>query len=290
MIYIGVMRKKGERTMKYKILLLVILLAALPFLPSCSESLNSEDDFYFDGDENYYQFADEQQTDFDNPDYDEDAMMMYPELYSETEEYDNSDPYKAVVSDYYNYVQTLKLSDYDMNWYRYALLDIDGNGVDELLLSKGITVVGQDENGSDAGEKTQVYCKIYTIRNGEAWLVLSDGAPFPETDIRASEVFTQFGGTALRERTILSNGVLRVDDSTSPDCPSYCYFRYQDGFTQYIEQLAGNGDEYFCFYDVKGESKREAVSEEQFYYLKAEIEDGAGIADIEWQPLERYGQ
>lgn len=202
-----------------------------------------------------------------------------------------NDPYKDIISDYYSFVLTLGRPDRALDYYQYALLDIDGNGTQELLLSRELEVIRQDEEAAATNlEKSQTYCKIYTVQDGETRLVLSEGTPFPESSPRASDLFTQFGGMTLRERAVLSNGVLRVDEGTHPDFPSYCYFKFQNGSVQYLEQLSRYGNEFIRFYDLNGEGKQEIITKNEFESRRNEIEDGAEVIIINWQPLESYGQ
>ncbi|GEM_PF-5875031 len=185
---------------------------------------------------------------------------------------DENDPYVSVIKEYYQLILDESTDVLDtLEYYKYALIDIDGDGVKELLLSSSHSYETRKGNYMFVEH-------IFTIKDGNIFEVKIPNSQFPN--------WYYLGGMGVDNREVLSNGLIRI--TMGPHC---CYFRYLKGTLTYVEDFVVNGNEFKHFYpDTKGTRQLENVSKEDFERLKLEVEDGAEVVDLNWQPLESYGK
>ena len=195
------------------------------------------------------------------------------------------DPYAQIIKDLYEELAQSVSAEYNYQYTKFALYDIDGDGTQELLLSNWYAMWGyrepefENEYESDEIGKTGIlFNRFYYISNGKAVEMpvlngLWDGAAGPT------------GG-----RDLLTNGVIRLYGG-SPNYTSYAYFRYANGELSLLRVLR-------CFADTGrwlvtwdgDQSTRTKITEAEFNRLRAEIEGDAQVVEIDWKPLESYGR
>ncbi len=175
--------------------------------------------------------------------------------------------YDRIIEDYKRPIQTLS------NLY-YALYDIDGNGIEELLLGEEYVIGGiQNVEPGEPYEEGVTFFHIYTIQDGVA----------VEQDLRL-----WWCGETLLERSILSNGLVRA--SGRIENPSYCYFKFVDGKLEYQESLSTEGGKYAYVYDDNGNEVEKEITKTEFDRLREEIENGAQPVEINWKRIDEYGK
>ncbi len=163
----------------------------------------------------------------------------------------------------------------------YAYCDIDSDGTEELLLGSNATLWGyENEFLNQSCEEKTVLNQIYTAIDRKA----------QEITCQPVWRWKSYFAECLGGRDILSNGIIRYYGGT-PDYISYAYFRYSDGKLEFIKalmsyEIAGT----WVVVDNQGEDLKEKISEDEFERIKSEIEDGADVVDINWQPLENRGK
>ncbi len=161
----------------------------------------------------------------------------------------------------------------------YSLYDINGDGVEELLLAcyEPFRNVG-DGNSSFAF----VNDAIYTIKDGKA-----------ETLFENKSALYDF-----LERTIYTNGVIRTK-SNDPYEPSYSYFRITDGGKELIASVIYDPPSVNIWFDPakyehvfyeNGEIIEETITAEEFHRIRAELEKDLVPVELDWHPLETYAQ
>lgn len=161
----------------------------------------------------------------------------------------------------------------------YSLYDINGDGVEELLLAcyEPFRNVG-DGNSSFAF----VNDAIYTIKDGKA-----------ETLFENKSAWYDF-----LERTIYTNGVIRTK-SNDPYEPSYSYFRITDGGKELIASVIYDPPSVNIWFDPakyehvfyeNGEIIEETITAEEFHRIRAELEKDLVPVELDWHPLETYAQ
>jgi len=202
---------------------------------------------------------------------------------------DESDPYSYVVKAYYEFVQNFGLyygnesqcmnlvQGFEMQPHMgfedidhyilpgvvlyYALYDINGDGVEELLLSV---------------DGIQLF-EIYTIRNGIA--------------IQQMQL-----PTAHNKLSICTNGTVVVSHDRKGHFADI-YYQFKDGLLQYCTTIGGernyaNLDDdhvnYHQFHEETwGYDDRVRISEKEYLRIKNLYDDGQEIA-LDWQPLWTY--
>lgn len=172
----------------------------------------------------------------------------------------------------------------------YCLYDIDGNGVEELLLAS-------DQPYDYWGEENKAYGfsndSIYTVK---------DSKPI---ELKATESYHEFGtgvlGYSCYDRTIYTNGVIRSEFGNKYE-PSYGYVRLVDGELTEPELLEyEKGEPYWGMYSnvpyeyrhcyVKdGQGQTDIVTALEYMQRKAEIEKDLVPVELDWRPLEEYGK
>ena len=163
----------------------------------------------------------------------------------------------------------------------YVLYDIDGNGIEELLLGSKMILWGYESGFSNQARVEEVVLnQLFTTIDQEPQEII----------YQPSWRWNNYFAESLGGRDILSNGIIRYYGGT-PDYISYAYFRYSNGKLAFIKalmsyEIAGT----WVVVDNQGNDLREKISKEEFDRMKSEIEDGADVVKINWQPLESYGQ
>ncbi len=198
------------------------------------------------------------------------------------------DPYSKFIKDkyedFYNFQMEHDPEDFKSSvWYGaeayYFLYDIDGNGVDELLLGdwKRITDYHDD---SQAPYKILI-THIYTVENGEIINLIDPTC------------YWWSGASYMLDRCLLSNGLIR-QASENKDNPSYAYFHIQEGKLvlkcslnvflneDYSNQFAYN--EKNDGYDFK------EITEEEYIRLRDEANGDAEVVEINWKRIDEYGR
>ena len=173
---------------------------------------------------------------------------------------DENDPYSIIAADIIN-----GLIDDDrldgLNDTFYALYDIDGNGIEELLMGNGRGVYGK------------FLYDMYTIQDGIA--VKQDF--WADSDEQPSPV-------------ILENGTIRSERNDQGEL-YYYYHRFVDGKLKLqlmlIDNTYYNENEYFYFYDFIG---RTPTTKDEFNRMRAEMEGDGQVVKLKWKPLRKYGR
>lgn len=177
-----------------------------------------------------------------------------------------NDPYSSVVKELYDEVLSHSI---DMNYdfiseQHFALYDVDGNGVNELLL------------GVEMWEDGEITLhSICAIQNGVAMKPISlwtdDDSPVVLFD----------NATIMTKRA--SDNERRIT-----------YYRFEDGELKYQTGLR-YGDDYSLEYDDGEYYRRESgeyipITKEEFDRVKQEMEGDGQVVELDWKPLAEYGQ
>lgn len=188
------------------------------------------------------------------------------------------DPYAQIIKTRYETIAQNVAAEYFYEGVKYALYDIDGDGVQELLLSKWYSKWGyayESEYDSDEiGKEGIIFDRFYYISNGKA----------VEMPVLNGLWYDAAGPTGGRD--ILSNGVIRLYGGT-PNYTSYAYFRYSNGELEFINALMHYKS---TGYFLDSENRSTPITEEEFNRMRAEIEGDAQVVEIDWKPLESYGR
>jgi len=148
----------------------------------------------------------------------------------------------------------------------YALYDINGDGVKELLLGAG----------NDYG--TELF-DIYTIRNGVAGQLLSNA-------------------TKISRMSIFKNGTVRISGGKMGYYHDN-YYRFKDGQLRQCLSLPfregwTSGDEELAFVYFKNDTddnrNEVQISQEEYERLKHEYEGNGREVEISWRPVAEYGK
>lgn len=163
----------------------------------------------------------------------------------------------------------------------YAFCDIDGNGSEELLFGSKKILWGYESGFlSQAPVEKIVLDQLYTTIDQKVQEIIY------QPTWRWNNYFAE----SLGGRDILSNGIIRYYGGTS-DYISYAYFRYSNGELEFIKalmsyEIAGT----WAVVDNQGNDLREKISKDEFERMRAEIEDGAEVVELDWHPLIEYGK
>lgn len=152
----------------------------------------------------------------------------------------------------------------------YSLYDIDGNGVDELILGdwKRIT---NDSEAHNPPRKILI-SSVYTIENGK--VVKQDSSVWWNDDY-------------IWDRVLLSNGLIRTTLGDK-ETPSYSYLGFENGKLKLECAVYYMSDRYFRIYDSIVEE--EEITKEEYERLRKEAEGDAEVVEINWKRIDEYGK
>ena len=191
------------------------------------------------------------------------------------------DPYESVIKSKIDDLSKGAGSKQLLNNHYYSLYDIDNDGTKELLFGTKMILWGYEGVLSNQERVEEIVLnQLY---------VTIDQKP-QEIVYQPTWRWNNYFAESLGGRDILSNGIIRYYGGT-PDYISYAFFRYSNGELDFIKalmsyEIAGT----WVVVDNQGSDLREKISKEEFDCIKSEIEDGANVVNINWQPLESYGQ
>ncbi len=202
---------------------------------------------------------------------------------------DPDDPYSYTIKEKYDYVIN-KLS--DPNYYHYAFYDVDGNGIEELLIGEPY-VVGGIDNVEPPYEFTIMINELYTIENEE--VVKKDIMPW-------------WMNLSIFERTVLDNGLIRYVAGTAEKL-NYLYLSFDD--SEFVFQELGYYDEDLMYrfitpemiakintdktgfdreYELFLKAEEKEITAEEFERMRAEIEGDAKPVELKWKNIDEYGR
>lgn len=191
------------------------------------------------------------------------------------------DPYESTIKSKIAELSKSAESKQLLNNNYYSLYDIDNDGTKELLFGTKMILWGYEGvlSNQERAEEIVLNQLFVTI----------DQKP-QEIVYQPSWRWNNYFAESLGGRDILSNGIIRYYGGT-PDYISYAFFRYSNGELDFIKalmsyEIAGT----WVVVDNQGNDLREKISKEEFDRMKSEIEDGADVVNINWQPLESYRQ
>jgi len=141
----------------------------------------------------------------------------------------------------------------------YAFYDIDGNGVNELLI------------GAETYDGKAIM-SIFTTQNGAA--VRQEAWP---------GYMAQFPCWHLLYR----NGTIRYE-GTDEGSRGYGYFRFENGELKRLPGLSVKSGEYFRY--AEDGITTIPISKEEFDRVQREMEGDGQIVELDWKPLAEYGQ
>ncbi|MCR4616340.1 MAG: hypothetical protein K5756_09360, partial [Clostridiales bacterium] len=193
-----------------------------------------------------------------------------------------NDPYCRVIREYYQLVldESSDAQD-DLNYFKYMLYDIDGDGTKELLLSGIKARENPEEN------KNIILKHIFTIKDGSAYEVKLPTDQFSEEDRPDLTKITNF--------TVYTNGLIAVSMKRN-----LYYLRYKQGTLTYVKDLVYKASEtdnsyeyHYKYYGPDENGKRqfiEEISEADAINLRQNLQQGSGWIEYVWLPLESYGR
>ncbi len=160
----------------------------------------------------------------------------------------------------------------------YFIYDIDGNGVDDLIMGdwKRITIDVDDHNPP----KEIMVSSIYTIENGQ--VVKKDSS--------------WWNDDYLWESAVLSNGLIRQKIGIE-EYPSIVYFDFRDGNLSFMYGLVyypPSANETVGVYEYFSENNNiyfeEEITKEEFERLRDEANGDAEVVEINWKRIDEYGR
>ena len=166
------------------------------------------------------------------------------------------DPYSFIIQDYYQAMNDKP----SVSTYQYFLYDIDGNGIQELLL-------GLENYGLDC---------VYTIQNGVA------------VQQRALLVDMVENSPPI----LFSNGTIKMDNAVSEqvlfgDYLRYYYFRFEDGELKRYATLMTDGERFGCSFAT---ADGDIIPKAEFDRVQKEFEGDGQTVELDWKPLAEYGR
>lgn len=196
------------------------------------------------------------------------------------------DPYSVFIKEWYEEIYEAQkgegaeyFSEFDkhaLDVY-YFIYDIDGNGVDELILGDWKSVTNKVEDHSAPQEI--MISRIYTIENGEA----------------VKQFSFWWSDDFLWETVLLSNGLIRQSTGFE-DYPSYVYFCLENGKLElkygiyYTEDRYGNRSYSYVDEGENGKIIDEEITKEEFERLRDEANGDAAVVEINWKRIDEYGK
>ncbi len=204
------------------------------------------------------------------------------------------DPYSYVVKEEYDrtleYYSKFPEMDFKSEYY-YFIYDINGDGIEELLIGSPI-LVGGGELEEHRFETEIMIEEIYTIIDDKAVGLATMSVWRPDSSF---------------ERTILDNGFVRYVGGT-PECLSYLYMKYEGSEMMFYELINQGSEWYYSYLASRNalanempipalenelyqqKAKRKEITPEEFDRLRAEIEGDAKPVEIEWKNIDQYGR
>lgn len=198
------------------------------------------------------------------------------------------DPYSYMIKEKYEKIvrrfQEEDISDYFSEFDKYAdncyffLYDIDGNGIDELILGDW-KLITNDREDSDAPQKITI-SSIYTIKDGQ---------------VVEQSVHPWWDNEVLWDRVILTNGLIRTGTGYK-DYPSYSYLGFENGefglkySISYLGDGKGNKRYKKIYRNDNGEYVEEIITKEIFEQLRDEADGDSEIVEIKWKRIDEYGR
>ena len=159
-----------------------------------------------------------------------------------------------IISPYQNQLDKL-------NGQYYALYDIDGNGIEELLWSMDVY-----------GGKS--FNSIFTIQNGVV--------------VEVNEFFSAYRFPEQASQTLLfRNGIIRSDNNHE-GVPRYNYYRFEDGKIKPLTAIFTVNGDYYSLDPVTGDEM--TITKREFDRLQKEMEGDGQIVELDWKPLAEYGR
>ena len=205
---------------------------------------------------------------------------------------DPKDPYSYVIKEKYDEFGEWYGKDGERPIQHYFLYDIDGNGIEELLIGTPY-VVGGIDNVEPPYESRIMLKEIYTIKNGEV--------------VELSTV-SWWDEMFIFDKEILNNGLIcyisvfedeydyfywSLDDTEmvfrelSSDEGKYTY-RYLNN--EMIKEINSDKTGINLEMELYRRAKVKEITPEEFDRLRAEIEGDAKPVEIEWKNIEQYGR
>ena len=169
-----------------------------------------------------------------------------------------NDPYSSIIKDRYDLLFDESIYAYGRY---YALHDIDGDGINELLL------------GYEAWDGKISLLAVYAIQNDEA---MRQEAFYTDPEYPVQSMIFQNG-------TIGSSG-------ENDDEAFFAYYRFTEGELALLPDLiaaqANSETEYFLA--KKGE--KTSISKAEYDRVKEEMEGDGQVVELDWKPLAEYGR
>ena len=203
------------------------------------------------------------------------------------------DPYAPVIEELYAQYARYETAEVALTTQKYAFYDIDGNGIDELLISTQFPRWGGIDipNGQNSAlyQTAETWGRIYTISDGKL------------TEAPTNESLFWDSFDALGGRIIFTNGVV-CEYGGTPEHTSYIYHHFENGEVQFLKGLSNSDvpknpddpddleDTFWKFENEKDPFDKEQITEEEFERMKAEIEGGAEVVELDWHPIIEYGK
>ena len=160
----------------------------------------------------------------------------------------------------------------------YFIYDIDGNGVDELILGDWKAITNDIEDYF--APKKIVISSVYTLENGE--LVKQETHPWWNDEV-------------LWDRVILSNGLIRTSIGIE-DSHSHSYLEFKNGSLKLKYAIYYKGDGYgnryyeIIYPDNNNNYIQEKITKEEFERLHDEANGDAEVVEINWKRIDEYGR
>ncbi len=190
------------------------------------------------------------------------------------------DPYSVFIKERYEKIYEAQkaegvehFSEFDkhsLNCY-YFLYDIDGNGVDELILGDQKRIGGDIED-PDPPKKIMINT-IYTLKDG---------------NLIEHDLFNWWLNESYLDTSILSNGVFKKTCGAEKyNCSLYLSF--SDDKTTFKETLIVLDDGQYAYNETPlGDDIY--ISEEEYNRKKQELESNAEPIEINWKRIDEYGR
>ena len=209
----------------------------------------------------------------------ENTIGIQPEISTVVIKTDPNDLYSYFIKDRYEKIyeaQKSEGSDFFTDFDKHALdvfyfiYDIDGNGVDELIMGdwKKITDDIDDINPP----REILISSVYTIENGE--VVKQDSSVWWDDEY-------------LWNRELLSNGLIRTTLGDK-EYPSYSYLGFENGKLELKLAVYNMGDRYLRIHDSIVDE--EEITKEEFERLRDEANGDSEIVEINWKRIDEYGK
>ena len=191
-----------------------------------------------------------------------------------------NDPYSVFIKERYENIYAAQKAEgakyfnefdkHSLNCY-YFIYDIDGNGVDELILGDWKRIGGDIED-PDPPKKIMINT-IYTLKDGK---------------LIEQDLFNWWLSESYLDTSILSNGVFKKTCGAEKyNCSLYLYF--SDDKMTFKETLIVLDDGQYAYNETPlGDDIY--ISEEEYNQKKQELEGDAEPIEINWKRIDEYGR